>query len=340
MSGSGAGDGRVPGPRSAGVPGPLPEPRVPELSALLADLQELRLVLSADLGLAASALEVGALDIAAEMVAGGQDDLRHYAGRAAQHLQPEGGASADEPVLAPRALSVVADEPGADEAQVPRRSRRSRLMPLAPALAAAAALVGVLAGISPGAPAATPDRTQTTAAAATYAELWRLHEQGASARALRAAALELHEQVERLVRVAPQDPAAAEEALRLLELEAAVLDDSEHRDELLDALAETQRLAAALRAAVEGLTADVVPAPDVAPLPRPTPPRPVLRLVPPLQPATPRTAPAQPAPQPQPSTEPEREPKPSAEPSAEPSATSSPSTLVPGSGAQLGFRGV
>ena len=63
MSSTGRADGEVPEPRAAGTPGPMPAPRVPELSALLADIDELRLVLSADLGLAASTAEVGVVAV-------------------------------------------------------------------------------------------------------------------------------------------------------------------------------------------------------------------------------------------------------------------------------------
>jgi hypothetical protein len=200
-------------------------------------------------------------------VAGGQDDLHDFADRAAHHLH------ADQP---PPVLSVV-PEPSADAEEVGvelavRRSRARGLLPAGPALAAAA-LVGVLLGLTPVAATTAPRSTPTAAAAATYAELYRLHERGAPAPALRAAALELHDHVERLVEVAPEDPAAAEQALRLLALEVAVLDGSEHRAELLDALVETQRLLAELQAAVgvstppAGLPALEVPAPAAAALP-------------------------------------------------------------------------
>jgi hypothetical protein len=52
---------------------------------------------------------------------------------------------------------------------------------------------------------------------------------------------------------APEQPAEAEQALRLLELRVQVLDDPQHGGALADELAESQRLVAALRRAVSGL---------------------------------------------------------------------------------------
>lgn len=306
------------------VPPPRPQEDTPpasrdaatdEVRALLAELDELRLLLSTDLGLAASAVDAGAFDVARDVLAEAQDDLAVFEVRAGHALR--------DPDEAAPAAPVAPAAPG----------RRQRLSVLAPALTAAAALVGVLLGVVPTTDRpATPDRSVTTAAA-SYAELWRLHEQGAPADRLARAARQLHAEVGRLVG-AGASPAAVAEALRLLELQRQVLADPQHADALSDELAESQRLVAALRAAALDsaagrLLADV-PLPKVAPAPaRPSKPA-----------ATTRDDVANarevaPAPQPPVAPQPARSPEPSAAPAPAAGAEPTPdSSRTPSGGPQ------
>lgn len=257
---------RTPADPPAQAPAPAAGPDAATLGALLDDLSELRLGLAADMGLLASAVEMRAYDIAAEVVDGGRDDLGAFASRSGALLRPE--PSAD-----PTAPSV------ADPVAAPAR-RRSWLLraalPAAPALAAAAALVGVLAGLAPstGTPPSGP--SSLDAAAASYAQLYRLHERGASESALRDAAHDLHAEVARVMALATTDPAAAEQALRLLATEVTVVEDDDQRADLRSVLAESQRLIAVLEAAVSAVSA--VPGEEasrvldgVAPTPLPQP---------------------------------------------------------------------
>jgi hypothetical protein len=90
----------------------------------------------------------------------------------------------------------------------------------------------------------------THAAHDSYAELWRLHDGGASSARVAAAARDLHSEVARLVARAADDPAGAQQALRLLELELALLDAPQHGGALAPEKAQSQRLLARLRQAL------------------------------------------------------------------------------------------
>lgn len=335
----------------------LPEapgaPRVPELSALLDEIDSLRLALSADLGLAASAVDVGALDVARDVISGGQHDVAGFSVRAEQLLAPR------EPV----GHALATTEPPAEEPtepEVPRARRAARrLALLAPTLTAAAALVGLLAGVvpSPGAPGAGGS-PMTHAAHDSYAELWRLHDSGAPSSQLAQAARDLNTEVARLVALAAQDPASAEQAMRLLELELALLDDPQHGDALGPERAASQRLLARLRQALGGTPVGevlakaprpgsavvtplvVVPLPE-APAATPDPPR--LRPEPSAS-ATPTptaesTTEAEPASEPSPAPEQDEEPDPTPEPEPSPGPPGSllpPSAGLNSSGSALG----
>lgn len=305
-------------------------PRVPELSALLGEIDTLRLALSADLGLAASAVEVGAFDVARDVIRGGQHDVAGFSVRAEQLLAPrepaaDGAAPAGAPVEAPAEPEVVP--------LAPRRPAR-RLALLAPALTAAAALVGLLAGVvpSPGAPF-SGGAAMTNAAHDSYAELWRLHDGGASSSRLAQAARDLHAEVARLVALAADDPASAEQALRLLELELALLDDPQHGGALGPERAASQRLLARLREALGRTPVDDVlaKAPPVRTAPAAVPPLVVVPLpeapvsapeLPRLRSAesSPSSSPA-PAGEPTPAPEPASAPSPASQPAEEPTPT-------------------
>jgi hypothetical protein len=325
------------------------EPSDPDLEALLAEIDGLRLRLTADLGAAAGALDAGAPEVARDALAGAQDDVAVFALRSDRALQDAGAAA-------------VAGEPAAVVRPLRRRAGQ-RLGVLAPALTAAAALVAVLVGVVPSAGPTAAQRPPITSAAASYAELLRLHEAGASAPRLAAAVRRLRADVARLVALAADDPATAEQALRLLEQEAALLRTLDG-EPLPPELAASQRLLAALREAVRDAGGGVLLAgpPAVMPLLPPSvrPPSPqaldrtavpqprqgvaggsapaveeLRSVVPPRpQPApaassTATSAPAQPPAEQQPAGEPEEQPAPQPEPSPQPSASPKPDPSDP-----------
>lgn len=299
-----------------------------ELASLLEDLGSLRLSLSADMGLLASAVEMKAYDIAAEVVEGERHDLAAFGARAGARLE---AAAADEP--------AETDGP-AERGTGARRSRRLRaLVPAAPALVAAAALVGVLAGIAPGGTAPPSGTTSLDAAAASYAQLYRLHERGASESTLLAASYGLHAEVARVMALASSDPQRAEAALRLLASEVTSVEDDDERADLRAVLAESQRLLAVLEAAVAGAVSETTGALPGSPT-DPVTPRPVPLPAPQL---------AEPAPEPQrASAQPSTTPSPSApeQPSAdgtdepEPSPEGAPSEVLPGDSITGGTRSI
>jgi hypothetical protein len=205
-------DGQVPSPRrpvpprlrrpttseATGLPFGVQDedaPRVADLSALLADIDALRLTLSTDLSLAAAALEEGAQDLAAELVDGDLFEVRAFASRAADHL-----ARLDE---------QRADELPADELPALVPIRRRRVLSAAPLMAAAAALIGFVA-FSPGRAAQAPETSLTSAAMAGF-ELDRLASEGAPDEQLRLAAMELNDELAALIEQAADDPAAAQQ---------------------------------------------------------------------------------------------------------------------------------
>jgi hypothetical protein len=261
-------DGQVPAPRRPALPrghrvtpadlsGLLPgddAPRVPELSALLAEIDALRLTLQTDLSLAAAALEAGADDLAGELVDSDLAELRAFAGRATRHL-------AD---LDAEAVAVP------DEVEVDLPVRRRRVLSAAPLMAAAAALVGFVT-LMPTRGAATPESSMSSAALAGY-ELSRLASQGAPDEQLRRAAEELNDELAMLIAQAADDPAAAQQALLLLEQTSEVLAGQGDSGVLRDVMAETRALRARLREAL----------PPAASRPRPL--RPVVKTVVPLLP--------------------------------------------------------
>lgn len=294
-----------------------------ELASLLEELSSLRLSLSADMGLIASAVEMQAYDIAAEVVEGERHDLAAFGARAGAHLE---AAAADEP---------------ADRATAARRSRRLRaLVPAAPGLVAAAALVGVLAGIAPAGSAPPSGPTSLDAAAASYAQLYRLHERGASESTLRAASYGLHAEVARVMALASSDPQGAEAALRLLASEVTSVEDDDERADLRAVLAESQRLLAVLEAAVAGAvsqTTGALPgAPTDAVTPRPVP-------LPAPQPLAPVREPERASAQPSSAPSPSAAGQPSGDDSADdagPSPEGSPSEVLPGDSITGGSRSI
>ena len=351
-------DGPVPAPRRPGVPlfrrspaepaAGLPPlqpdtPRVADLSALLADIDALRTSLQTDLTLAAAALEAGADEIAADLVDNDLSEVRTFSARAAERLGSLAGL--DAPADGER---VAGDEAGsdgvpADEPVVPLRSKR-RVLAGAPLLVAAAALLGFVAGVVPERVAEPqPPAAMASAAMATSFELSRLADAGAPPEQLREVAEELNDELAALVARAASDPAAAEQAMILLQTTTEVLARQGDTSVLRDVMAQA-------RALRQQLTQALPPAPQ----------RPGTRSVRPVRPvvvpALPRTeaepqqrrdaGPQSPAPRPSPKPTAAPKPTPSAEPTptatptpAEPSPRSSqsPSGGLPGAGDLPGF---
>lgn len=205
-------------------------PRVAALDALLREVDDLRLTLETDLTLAAAAVESGATGLAGELVDGDLGQLHAFEARALHHL----------------------DRLAAGEVVVARRRRRRRVrLATAPLAGAAAALVAVL-GLLPGATSA--EAPPQTAAMSSWAHLTRLAGTDAPPSQLRVAAMQWHAEVADLVARAALDPAAARQALVLLQAEQEVL--SRHDPDAVEAiLAQSRALADRLRAALPPVAA-------------------------------------------------------------------------------------
>jgi hypothetical protein len=206
---------------------------VAELSALLGDIDALRLTLQTDLTLAAAALEAGATGLAGELVDGDLTEVRAFGERAAGRLS---------------ALDIANDDTGPVEpvaAPLPRR----RILSAAPLMAAAAALIGFVAFVPDRGVPATPETSMTSAAMAGY-ELSRLAQSGAPDEELALAAEELNDELAELIAQAATDPAAAQQALMLLDTTTQVLSRQGDSGVLRSVMAETQLLRARLREAL------------------------------------------------------------------------------------------
>ncbi|MEX2289110.1 MAG: hypothetical protein WD794_02135 [Mycobacteriales bacterium] len=214
---------------AAPVPAAAGSPRIRELSALLGEIGSLRLSLQTDLTLAAAALEAGADELAGELVDADLNELWSFAARAAGHLaRLEAGEAATRPETGAAATALDAGDaatpPEADVAECPATvplRRRRRLLSAGPLLAAAAAVVGFVV-VAPARSATAPGTAITNAATAGY-ELNRLAQLGATDEELREAAEELNDELAALIARAAHDPAAARQALMLLQQSSDVL---------------------------------------------------------------------------------------------------------------------
>ncbi len=297
-------DGQVPAPRRAvpprarrSAPTALPfavpassedAPRVAGLSALLGDIDALRLTLQTDLSLAAAALEEGAQDLAAELVDGDLFEVRAFADRAAARL------------------ALLDGQAGAVEDELPAvvPVRRRRVLSAAPLMAAAAALIGFVALSPSNRPAQSPETTLTSAAMAGY-ELNRLASEGAPDEELRLAAMELNDELAQLIAQAKDDPAAAQQALMLLDQTSEVLASQGDSGVLRGVIRETAALRARLR---DALPAGVRPSRPAG--------RPVLPVVVPRAEQEPERERASSSPAPKASPKPAASPKPTPSPAA------------------------
>ncbi|MBC7372573.1 MAG: hypothetical protein H7323_01090 [Frankiales bacterium] len=316
-------DRSVPSPRRPGLPSwlrgasttepvtPQPAPRVADLSALLADIDALRTTLSTDLSLAAAALEAGADDLAGELVSGDLVELHAFQTRALTHL-----AALQEP------------EP-AGEATVAPVSRRRRMMPAAPLVAAAAAAIGLFAGVVPNSsPAPQPSATVDGLSQAGFSVAWlsTLAAQGASPAELREAAQSMNAELTDLVAEAGTNPAAAQQALLLLQAGTQVLSDQGDQGVLREVLARTRELERQLRKVLPAISRSAAPIPSRPGLPgvqRPAPQTEPARTQRPTASSTPSSsAPASPRPTSSPSP---TGPSPAPTPTTAPAPGSSPS---------------
>lgn len=307
-------DGQVPTPRRPGLlrlrrvapaapdrPTSVPSaaqdaaPRVADLSALLREIDSLRLTLQTDLTLAAAALDAGADELACELVDADIAELHGFAARADKSLAR---------------LNAAEQGPAAHHLPVAVPVRRRRMLSAGPALAAAAAILGfVVFAPDRGTPAG--DTSMTSAVMAGY-ELNRLAELGAPPEELREAAEELNDELAELIAQAADDPAAARQALMLLEQTSDVLTRQPDRGVLRDVIAEVSVLRARLR--------------ESLPVVRP-PVRPAVRPVVPQAPRVPRVQDKErerPADSAAPKGSPKPSPKPSPTKAAPAAATPSP----------------
>lgn len=226
------------------------EPRVDALTALLRDVDDLRLTLETDLTLAASAVEAGNPAVALEILDSDSKSVRKFEDRALEHL-----ADLEEP---------------------PHRRRIWANVHAGPVVAAAA-LVAVLAGVVPQALQPHDSGAANYAAATSTVErIQELAAQGETAQ-VRVAANQLHAQLASVLTVANTDPAAAQQALMLLSYEQSAIVHSGDSVALADVLRQAAALASAIRAALPPGArpaepkVGVQPAPSAAPKPQSSP---------------------------------------------------------------------
>lgn len=206
-------------------------PRVAALDALLREVDGLRLSLETDLSLAASAVEVGAVQVAGDILEADRRELLCFQTRTLGHLAEL--SRTDE-------LSAVSDT---------RHARRRRLVPAAP-FVAAAAIVGFLTGVVPShLSGGSADTRSTSAASTSLLNLTKLAA-GKDTASVRAQAISLHDQLAPLVAQAHDDPAAAQQALALLTQERMILIAHGDTAGLADVLRESRLLTAQLTAAL------------------------------------------------------------------------------------------
>ncbi len=208
-------------------PRPRPQsqepPRVEALDALLREVDDLRLTLETDLTLAASAVESGHTELAADILGGDRAALHAFEGHALDHL--------------------------AELEAAPRRQRLWAQVHAAP-IVAAAALVGVLVGVVPQALGPRTDGSATqTVAASSLQRLQEFAETG-DAGQVREASAQLHRDLAGVLANAKSDPVAAQTALLLLTYEQSAIVHSGDSGALADVLRNSQALAAAIVAAL------------------------------------------------------------------------------------------
>ena len=280
------------------VIGDLPEPRIADLDALLREVDGLRSSLRRDLGLAATAAEAGADDLAGWLLLNEDGRVRSFEERALAHLH---NLEASE--------AVVEDEVEPPAAAVPAQRRMRRMMPAAPLVAACAAVFGFLVGVPA---ASTPSSPSTSnVALESYVKLTDLAMSGASDKSIKEAAEQFHEDLAPLVAAAAANPAAAQKAIALLQSERMVIAAQSGNSPALRAvLREADLLVARLRASLA---------------PRKPVRRPLLTVpVAPQQEENRRTSETKssPAPKASPSASPAPKPSPSASPAPKPSPSS------------------
>ena len=209
----------------------LSAPRIPELDALLREVDKLRGTVRRDLSLAATAAAAGADDLAGWLLCNEGGEIRAFEQRALSHL----GALEDH----------AAERVGAVSG---RQRRARRMMPAAPLVAAAAAVIGVLTGIVPTTGGATTSPKTSNAALQSYAHLTELATNGASPSRISAAAQRFHADLAPLVAAANSNPAAAEKAIALLQTERALIAGEADSPALRAVLAQADALVRRLRA--------------------------------------------------------------------------------------------
>ncbi|MFL6237943.1 MAG: hypothetical protein ACJ735_00425 [Actinomycetes bacterium] len=174
-----------------------------KVDALLRDVTNLRLTLNTDLTLAAAAAEEDRFDVAAEIVDIDRAELAAFVHTAASKLQPP-----------------------EQSAEAPARRRPEKLawrhrfaLAAAPAMLTAAAVIAVV-GMSGG---TTPRATSQPRLVASYSALTELVKSNEDPAALLAVGRELNQSLAQLIAAAPNDPAKARQALRILMAEEILL---------------------------------------------------------------------------------------------------------------------
>jgi hypothetical protein len=200
-----------------------------ELDELLDEVRGLRLTFVTDLSTAASAVELGATDVASDIIGADRAELDRFFRAADDRLRElERAAYRTPEQLEPELADVVPIGSRSDRSSTRRRLAMTLpAIPLVGALTmAAAAAAGILP--VPGTSTARPHTANgVTVTAATESNALRQFEQvvnsDPSAQQVIAAADKLHQQIVALMATSHGDPAQANAIAQLLQMERALL---------------------------------------------------------------------------------------------------------------------
>lgn len=215
----------------------LTEPRIADLDAFLREVDDLRTTIRHDLTLAATAAAAGEDELAGWLLLGEDGQVRSFEERALARLGALEASEANASIEAPI---------------VPAVPRSRRVFSAAPFAAAAAVVFAFVAGAVP-LPGGSSELAPGTrnVAVSSYAELTQLALEGASDSDISAAAQKFHDDLAPLVAAGLTDRIAAENAIRMLQSERAVLAAGATSSQALRAvLREADRLVAKLRASL------------------------------------------------------------------------------------------
>jgi hypothetical protein len=231
---------------------PDPARRRPDgaLSALLGEVNALRLTLDSDLTIAAAAADAERDDIAGDILDSDREELAAFAARAQLRLDGVDDSPAPAPAAAGRRLRVLGPV-------------------LVAASVAIALVIGAVGGAStskqPTTRALGPNRLVSEQVTASYADLRRAADGGASPSLIVAAAKRLHRSLVPMLHNPSANPASVQRVLHMLAFETAVL---ENNPAAAHVLAQARALVARLAAQVKPTVVVALPSPSLLVVPQ------------------------------------------------------------------------